>query len=235
VHPLFILIVLLAIVFTVRWVKTQPPQKRQKAGFMAAVLGAGTLLLVALATGRLNPLVAAVAAAIPVMQRLTWAKSILDTLRSTVKGNENSDPVMATAWLRIKVSPETGDWTGVIIDGPHKGEALSALDASQLWNLLEVYRRDDPKSAELLENYLVRNHHDARSGPDSEPSRPATIPTMSSREARQVLGVSESATEDEIVATHRRLMQRMHPDRGGSDYLASKINQAKDRLLSSGH
>lgn len=231
-HPLFILIVLLAVVFTVRWVKTQPPEKRQKAGFMAAVLGAASLLLLALATGRLNPLVAAIAAAIPVIQRLTWAKSILDTLRSTDKNNGNNGPVMATACLRIQVDPKTGDWKGTITDGPHKGEALSSLDASQLSTLLDIYRRDDPKSAQLLEHYLAHNVRDRRTWSRSESSRPAAIPTMSTHEARQVLGISESATDDEIVVTHRRLMQRMHPDRGGSDYLASKINQAKDRLLS---
>jgi hypothetical protein len=231
VHPLFILIVLLAVVFTVRWVKTQPPEKRQKAGFMAAILGAGALLLVALATGRLNPLVAAIAAAIPVMQRLTWAKSVFETLRSNVTDKKRSAPVMTTTFLRIVVDADTGDWTGTIINGPHKGEALSALDPSQLSNLLNIYRRDDPKSAELLENYLAHHHRDGHAWSNPESSRPATVPTMSASEARRVLGVSESATDDEIVATHRRLMQRMHPDRGGSDYLASKINQEKDRLL----
>ena len=46
-----------------------------------------------------------------------------------------------------------------------------------------------------------------------------------------MLGLAEDASADDIVAAHRKLMQKLHPDRGGNDYLASKINQAKDFLL----
>ena len=60
---------------------------------------------------------------------------------------------------------------------------------------------------------------------------PRKGPNMDRREALSVLGLEEGATEEEIVAAHRSMMQKNHPDRGGSDYLAAKINQAKDTLI----
>ena len=54
---------------------------------------------------------------------------------------------------------------------------------------------------------------------------------MDEKEARNVLGVSAHATDEEIREAYKRLMQKNHPDSGGNDYLASKINQARDVLL----
>jgi len=70
----------------------------------------------------------------------------------------------------------------------------------------------------------------AQNGPSS--SRPSSS-KMSHVEAFHVLGLNEGATEDEIRAAHRRLIQQNHPDKGGSNYLAAKINEAKDVLLKS--
>ena len=54
---------------------------------------------------------------------------------------------------------------------------------------------------------------------------------MGRKEAAEVLGVAPDASKQEVVKAHRRLMQRLHPDRGGSDFLAAKVNQAKEVML----
>ena len=54
---------------------------------------------------------------------------------------------------------------------------------------------------------------------------------MSREEAAELLGITPDADRETIVAAHRRLMQRLHPDRGGTDYLAARLNEARDRLL----
>jgi hypothetical protein len=54
---------------------------------------------------------------------------------------------------------------------------------------------------------------------------------MTTAEAREILGVKPDASREEIIRAHKRMMQKVHPDRGGTDFLAAQLNQAKDTLL----
>jgi hypothetical protein len=69
------------------------------------------------------------------------------------------------------------------------------------------------------------------SGPTQEPPPHRGKVRMSTDEALRVLGLKQGATQDDIKAAHRRLLKDYHPDKGGTDYIAAKINEAKDVLL----
>ncbi|MFT4584857.1 MAG: hypothetical protein ACI915_002846 [Gammaproteobacteria bacterium] len=107
------------------------------------------------------------------------------------------------------------------------------LKLESLLVLLATCRAEDPKSAVVLEAYLERVHGDAcHDGEDTNDGGHGPQ-TMSFDEARQILEVEAGATREDIIQAHRRLIQKMHPDRGGSTFLAAKINLAKQTLLNS--
>lgn len=55
--------------------------------------------------------------------------------------------------------------------------------------------------------------------------------SMSYKEAAEILGVEEDATKEQIILAHKKAMQKHHPDKGGSEVMATKINTAKAKLL----
>jgi hypothetical protein len=124
---------------------------------------------------------------------------------------------------------------GDVLEGDFKGARLSTLSVEQLLKLARECLQD-PDSLQILEAYMDRAHPDWRPGQDSHTSQsasaaPAAEPGMSEAVALEILGLHQGATREDVVLAHRRLMQKMHPDRGGSDYLAKKINAARDFLL----
>lgn len=78
---------------------------------------------------------------------------------------------------------------------------------------------------------LLRNAQASGGSSTRQPPPRARAGTMSREEALAILGLQTHASETDIIDAHRKLMQRMHPDRGGSDYLAAQINLAKKVLL----
>jgi hypothetical protein len=135
---------------------------------------------------------------------------------------------VATATLEMGLDHDSGRMWGRVRRGRFAGRDLAALDLPELLDLLREVAADDPESGPLLEAWLDRVHPDWR---EEAPRAAAASGPMTREEALRVLGVAEGATEAEIRAAHRRLMRAAHPDQGGSDWLAARLNEARDRLL----
>lgn len=231
-HPVILLIVLIAVLYFLSMVKRLPPAKQKQLRNRMLLFGVGGILLVGLLTGRLNPIFAALAAAVPLLHRLSAVGQLFKTFAGGQRhASSGQTSRVRTKFLHMTLEHDTGQMNGEIIAGDFAGKTLSELSLAQLTSLLERYRREDPQSAAVLEAYLDRNHSEEWAGAGERAQPNVTTADMTTGEACEVLGVSQGASQEEIVTAHRRLMQKLHPDRGGSTYLAAKINQAKEVLL----
>ena len=132
----------------------------------------------------------------------------------------------------MSLNHDTGEMNGEVLQGRFRGRNLDTLSKEELMELLRECRAQDDQSASVLEAYLDRMHGDDwRDEADARSDGGTATGTMTQEEAYEVLGLERGATREQIVEAHRHLMQKLHPDRGGSTYLAAKINQAKDLLL----
>jgi len=144
-----------------------------------------------------------------------------------------------TRFLRMTLDHDSGVMTGHIKEGHFAGRALEDLEPEDLVALWAECRAEDAQSAAVLEAYLDRTQGEAwREGGGQGgarggggPRAPGAAGAMSRQEACEILGIEPGASRKAIHDAHRRLMQKVHPDHGGSNYLAAKINQAKALLL----
>ena len=139
-----------------------------------------------------------------------------------------------TEWLEMELDHDSGDMRGTVLKGDHAGKSLDRIGKDGLVALYHQVGGSDPETARLLEAYLDRTFGtEWRAKAEDERSTTSDQPRtgMSRSEALKVLGLQDGASEDDIRAAHRRLMLQNHPDKGGSDYIAAKINEAKDVLL----
>jgi hypothetical protein len=142
---------------------------------------------------------------------------------------------VTSRFVEASLDHDSGRLTGRVSEGVHAGRLLDDLGEDELRALLRE-TSVDPDSAALVEAYLDRRfplwredgQADAGAGAGGAPDPGA----MTDQQAYEILGLSPGAGEAEIRAAHRRLLKGVHPDRGGSTFLASRINLAKDRLLS---
>ncbi|HZU89434.1 MAG TPA: DnaJ domain-containing protein [Stellaceae bacterium] len=142
---------------------------------------------------------------------------------------------VATPFLRMTLDHDSGAMSGTILSGRFAGMRLDELGIAELLTLLRECRAEDEEGARLVEAYLDRLHPDWRDEwrsdrPGAGAARPAAG-DIGVAEAYAILGLAPGAGVAEIKEAHRRLMSKLHPDHGGSDYLATQINRARDVLL----
>ncbi|MDB5590489.1 DnaJ domain-containing protein [Enterovirga sp.] len=140
-----------------------------------------------------------------------------------------------SASLEMELDHDSGRIGGTVLAGPLSGRALDSLSEPELQQFLSACLARDPDAARLLEAYLDRRMPGWREHAEPDPDRgrkaDAQLGAMTQEEAYQVLGLQPGAGPDAVRDAHRSLMKKLHPDQGGSTYLASRVNQAKDVLL----
>lgn len=251
--PYFVLgIALLAgLLLAGRWFTTADPKTLVKALKWLLFGVIGLVAVFFLLTGRMAWALFALPALLPWFMRARSAHRMYKTFSRMAAGGgggpgadtgQTSD--VETRFLRMALDHDSGQMTGEVLDGDYAGRTLASMSMDEMVDLLRVCWVEDQPSAQVLEAYLNRAHPDWRqsagggpgggAGGDADSGRqrsPWGSAAMTRTEALDVLGLDDGASEQDIKDAHHRLIGGLHPDHGGSTYLAAKINQAKDVLL----
>lgn len=241
--PLFLLglALLVGLVLIGRWYVSADPSVLAKALKRLAFGLIVVAVLFLAVTGRIGWALGAAAAALPwILGFVRAARTAKNFSRMAGSGGGRTSTVN-TRFLRVSLDHETGDLDGDVLEGPFAGRALSALDLEELVELLKQCWVEDQQSTQVLEAYLDRVHPDWRTKASAEFADRETgaghsahgAGEMTREEAYEVLGLQPGAGEAEIKAAYHRIISALHPDKGGSNFLAAKVNQAKDLLLGS--
>ncbi len=175
----------------------------------------------------------ALMALLPWVARLRSFINLTKAMRGRTSGQVSE---VRTRFVHMTLELDTGEMDGEVQEEPYKGRRLSKMTLSEIINLYRLAMLTDSQSASVIEAYLDRMHGEAWRAAAEAPGSDngAKAGPMTIKKAREILGVKRTADAKEIKRAHRRLMHKYHPDKGGSDYLAAQINEAKDILLEKG-
>lgn len=193
------------------------------------VAGAGALLLILLASDRLGPALAVAGGLAPLVWR---GRSLWRQYRGGASRAGGRASEVETELLRMKLDHDTGAMSGQVRRGPYAGRRIEDLDQEELIALWRQCVAEDEPGARLLETYLDRLRPDWRQAASgSSGGAGASGDVMTPEQAYAILDLKPGASDEEIKEAHRRLMMKLHPDHGGSTFLAAQINRAKELLL----
>lgn len=208
---------------------------RSNPHVIAAVLktGGGIVALAGAAFfGMRGHLEAAIPLALAGLGLLGWLPWGAAGFGARTKKSQGQVSRVRTAFVEMELAHDTGLMRGRILVGRHEGASLDSLDVRTLAGLVGEI---DEESRALLATYLDRRdpawrqhaEEDAAAGFGGTPRRGP----MTEQEAYEVLGLKPGASAEEIRRAYHLLMKKVHPDQGGTTYLAARINEAKDTLL----
>jgi hypothetical protein len=227
----FGILVLVLVLWALHTYSTADPKKLAQLTRLVQPAGGIALLAVAAFLGWRGLLYEAIPLAMIALGLLGWGPFARSGLfQRTQKTPGQMSRVRAPA-IEMELDHDTGTMRGTILAGRHAGASLEALDVPTLLTLMAEF---DDDSRALLAAYLDRrepgwrdNAHEGRSAGQGAATRSGA---MTVEEAYQILGLAAGASVDDIGRAHRALMKKLHPDQGGSTYLAAKINEAKEVL-----
>jgi len=237
VNPIsLVLLAGLALLISI-WLRSLPKKRRNRTIIMIVLALISLFILLMAFTGRLHWIAAVVAGLLPFSRTIlpiliraapfigTWYKR-----RQQTHSKADNQSEVNTDILLMRLDHDSGVMYGTVKAGPYAGRELGSLSESEFLNLLAYCREQDNESARLLEGYLDKRFGDSWREDDTKTNNKQHSPHKD-QEAYEILGLKPGCSREDIINAHRRLMQKNHPDRGGSDYLAAKINDAKDYLL----
>lgn len=236
--PKLLLLLAIALALYILFIRAQalPPHQRKAQYLKLGIVIAVAAVLFLTLTGRMHWVGAALTGLLvgarqllPLLIRLFPMLSALRSKGSAAGPGQHS--TVESSILRMHLDHESGKLSGEVLRGPLQDWRLDELDRSQLEELLRYCQQQDNDSVQLLTGYLEQRFPGESDFGRQQQAAPESSSGLSRSEALAVLGLSEEASDEDIVQAHRKLMQKLHPDRGGNDYLAAKVNQAKDVLL----
>ena len=240
--------ILTGVILTGKWLASAEPKQIIKAFKIVGIAVVVVLIMFFAATGRVLWIFYLLPILIPWLLRFRAAARMAKNFSRMSKGGstgQSSD--VETKYLRLSLDHDSGAMAGEVLIGDYAGQRIEEMELSDLIELTAECVAQDEQSAQILEAYLDRTYPDWREQVEAEAQGKsggenrhehgrgwgpkAQQDGMSQNEAYEVLGLSPGATEKEIKEAYHRLISNLHPDHGGSTYLAAKINQAKDTLL----
>jgi len=210
-----------------------------------AIILLAVLLVFAVATGRANAIMAAIGALLASAVRFApllfrFYPQIRDLLKKFGfnPGGGPGTSRVKTVTLSMTLEHQSGRIDGEITAGQFQGKLLSSLSLDDIKTYYQICKKQDPQALRLIEAFVQREFPENWQSGDwnssqshNEEARTQSESSMSVEEARNILGLAKGASKQEIRYAHRKLMAKLHPDKGGSTYLATRVNQAKDLLL----